>query len=156
MTTKVTTPAPLVDIETVPEQTQNLILVEQLQQTLSLLLGWDGQGRRMLRCSNDGILYRAPWYARYPGVFTRYHLYTSDIEAWETVVGVTPFKGLFAMAYDMSFQLRVKTGAAGDYKTIYGIAGVMLEFPVAGDVIEVRNFPSTDTTDNHFGFTLFS
>ena len=54
---EITVPFPISEIIVAPEPTGRLRLSDDIQQTLSSIMGYDGQSRRPLRCSNTGVLF---------------------------------------------------------------------------------------------------
>lgn len=59
MPTNLQRPLPLQEMPVAPEITRPFIISDDLQQTLAMLFGYDGSGRRPIRCNNQGTLYVA-------------------------------------------------------------------------------------------------
>jgi len=86
----ITRPLPFTELNAKPPLDPQLPVSDDIQQTLSLLCGYDGEERRLIRVSPSGVLYVAP--PRVNGIFNisdaeaGYNWQGSDIKATEVLI----------------------------------------------------------------------
>lgn len=87
-------PLPFEDLPTAPPLTGRVRVSEEVLQTISLAVGWDGASRRFLRCTKTGILQTInpllQGFINITGVGANYNYQDADVYCTEVVVRAHP------------------------------------------------------------------